>query len=102
MSTHYTVAPGREFTYPADPNSEGIIRNAGGVTQLPSDLRGHVKFKTVRQGEDCSDMPADSLAIYLARGWVIEERRDKGEGKKELGRREMDKVIEKKEEVKNV
>ena len=76
MATRYTVAPGNEFTYPADGNSEAIIRHAGGIKSLTEKERDQVKFKTVREGEDCSDMPKSSLEIYKTRGWVLEDRRE--------------------------
>jgi hypothetical protein len=76
MSTRYTVAKGHEFSYPADANSEMLIRKAGGVSQLSKSAREQIKFKTVSEGEDCSDMPKSSLEIFKARGWVLEDRRE--------------------------
>ena len=34
--------------------------------------KAKVKYKTVKEGEDCSDMPPVTLALYIERGWVIE------------------------------
>lgn len=71
MSKRYRVAEGREFTYPADPISLRAVKEAGGVSQLTDEQRRKIKFKTVKSGEDCGDMPQSSLGIYVARGWVI-------------------------------
>jgi hypothetical protein len=72
MPKRYTVAAGQEFNYPADAASEKTIRGAGGCSKLTEAQRATVKFKTVKEGEDCSDMPASSLEIYVERGWVLE------------------------------
>ena len=74
MPTYYTVAEGREFNYPADAVSEKIIKESGGRSQLSEEDRKKVKFKTVTEGQDCSDMPISALAFYLERGWIIEGR----------------------------
>jgi len=68
----YIVAEGQEFSYPADPESLGIIKNAGGRSQLSDEIRAKVKFKTVKEGEDCGDMPKSARELYLSRGWVID------------------------------
>lgn len=72
MSTRYIVGPGQEFTYPADKDSLKLIQVAGGASQLKGKpYEQDVKFKTVKEGEDCSDMPPSSLAVYVERGWVV-------------------------------
>lgn len=71
MATRYTVAPGREFYYPLDPESEKIIKKAGGFSKLSKDDKTKVKYKTVTEGQDCSDMPKSALSLYLERSWVI-------------------------------
>lgn len=70
MSNRYSVAAGQQFTYPADPISLRLVREAGGVSQMSEEDREKVKFKTVSEGEDCTDMPEPALGIYIARGWV--------------------------------
>jgi len=72
MGKTYTVAPGCEFDYPADPESLRIITTAGGRSKLTDDQKEIVKYKTVKEGEDCSDMPSSSLELYLSRGWIID------------------------------
>lgn len=72
MPKCYTVAEDREFTYPADPISLRMVQDAGGVSQLTETQRQKIKFKTVRSGQDCSDMPLSSRAEYVRRGWVLE------------------------------
>lgn len=72
MAKTFTVAPGQEFNYPADLVSVQTIRSAGGRSKLQPNQLMLVKFKTVKEGQDCSDMPTESLIIYVARGWVIE------------------------------
>lgn len=74
MSKHYVVSDTeqRSFTYPANQASMNIVKMAGGVSKLSQEHHAMVSFKTVGPGEDCSDMPASSLEIYLARGWVKE------------------------------
>lgn len=71
MQKRYTVAKGAEFTYPADPVSLRIVQEARGVSEMSEKKRAQVKFKTVRGGEDCSDMPESSAAIFLERGLVV-------------------------------
>ena len=63
MSKSYVVAPGYEFTYPADEKSLHAIKSVGGVSKLSDADREHIKFKTVKEGQDCSDMPASSRAV---------------------------------------
>lgn len=72
MSKQYRVAKGFEFAYPADPESEALVKNAGGRSNLSDADRAKVKFKTVTEGQDCSDMPASSIPLYLDRGWIEE------------------------------
>jgi len=71
VSKTYTVAEGREFDYPADSLSLHILKTRGGRSKLTTDDLEAVKFKQVKSGEDCSDMPPDTLALFLERGWVI-------------------------------
>jgi len=72
MEAHnYIVAEGHEFTYPADAISLQLVRQAGGVSKLTDDQRERISFKTVKAGDDCSDMPQPALGIYINRGWVI-------------------------------
>ena len=61
------VAVTRGFAYPCGVDL-ARVRAAGGFSNLPDDQRATIRFKTVRPGEDCSDMPAESLAHYLERG----------------------------------
>ncbi len=72
MPKTYIVAPGKTFYYPADEASLKIVRFARGISKLSLSQRKRVKIKTVTEGEDCSDMPSESLAIFLSRNWVIE------------------------------
>lgn len=72
MSKHYTVAEGCEFTYPADVASLRLVQKAGGVSKLSNEELSRIKFKTVKSGDDCSDMPLSSLQVYLSRGDIIE------------------------------
>jgi len=72
MPTHYIVAEGREFVYPADPASWKLVLDAGGWSRLSAEKNALVKHKTVKAGDDCSDMDAPSLAIYVERGWIID------------------------------
>lgn len=72
MSKSYVVAPGMEFSYPADATSLQIVSASGGVSKLSAENKQKVRFKTVTEGQDCSDMPQKSLEIFLERGSVIE------------------------------
>lgn len=67
----YTVAPGHEFNYPADLVSLKIVKNAGGRSKLTADQKPLVKYKVAKAGDDCGDMPKDTLELYLSRGWVL-------------------------------
>jgi hypothetical protein len=58
------------FAYPADAESLRLVREAGGLSKLTKSQRGKAKYKRVEPGEDCSDMPAESVAVYLSRGEV--------------------------------
>jgi hypothetical protein len=71
MSSRYIVAEGQEFSYPADLISQQVIKSAGGRSKLTEEDKQKVKIKTVMAGEDCSDMPASALALYLERGLVL-------------------------------
>ena len=72
MPKSYSVGPNREFNYPADSTTVRMIQAAGGRSKLTEEQTSVARFKTVVAGEDCSDMPADVLALYLERGWIIE------------------------------
>lgn len=73
MPKHYRVNGEHTFTYPADPISLRAVMDAQGASNLSEAEREKIKWKTVGPDQDCSDMPASSLAIYLERGWVVEE-----------------------------
>lgn len=60
----------RGFFYPADPESVRLVREAGGLSKLTQAQRAEVRMKSVAIGEDCSDMPSESLALRLSRGEV--------------------------------
>jgi hypothetical protein len=59
----------REFTYPDAKSLKGVLA-AGGLSKMTPEQREAVTFKRVAVGESCDDMPADSLAVFLARGAV--------------------------------
>jgi hypothetical protein len=83
MSANFIVGPGHEFNYPADAASEQIIKNAGGRSKLKEEERVLVKFKTVVEGQNCSDMPVAVRDLYVSRGWIIvQETPDKSEKSK--------------------
>lgn len=63
------VAVTRGFAYPVGADL-ALVRKAGGFSKLPEDQRAKIRFKSVSIGQDCSDMPAESLAHYLTRGDV--------------------------------
>lgn len=73
MAKRYVVAEGHEFNYPADATSLQTILQHGGRSKMSQEELKGVKFKTVREGQDCSDMPPGSLDIFLQRGWVVEK-----------------------------
>jgi hypothetical protein len=78
MSNRYTVAPGQMFNYPADLISQQIVKSSGGRSKLSDEDKLRVKFKTVTEGQDCSDMPKDILDLYTERGWVIKSESESG------------------------
>lgn len=71
MSSRYIVAEGQEFNYPADLVSRQIIKSSGGRSKLSEEDKKRVSYKTVKAGEDCSDLPEPAFSIYLERGWII-------------------------------
>lgn len=73
MSTRYIVGPGREFNYPADVTTLQLCKQAGGRSKLSEAESALCTFKTVTEGDDCSDMPGDTLALYVEREWVLVE-----------------------------
>ncbi len=76
MPKRYIIAKDRleTFTYPADPVSLRKIQDAGGLSKMTDDDRRKLAFKTVKAGQDCSDMPKTAMDVYLARGWVVEDK----------------------------
>lgn len=68
----FIVGPGQEFNYPANDKTVKIIAMVGGRSKLNEEQLASCSFKTVREGEDCSDMPPNALDLYLSRGMVIE------------------------------
>ena len=72
MSTRYIVAEGQEFSYPANTESLKIIEEAGGRSKLSDEDAERVKYKTVKEGDACDDMPISALNLYLERGWVVD------------------------------
>lgn len=57
----------RRFRYPVGA-SLVRVREAGGVSRLsPEDAAG-LTFREVGPGDDCSDMPSESVTRYLASG----------------------------------
>lgn len=74
MEARYTVGEGREFNYPANEVSEQILKNAGGRSKLSDAEKELVSYKTVVEGQDCSDMPKEVLELYVERGWVIDSQ----------------------------
>lgn len=71
MPAIFIVAPGHEFNYPADEVSLKILKNAGGRSKLKEEEKPLVKYKTVKEGQDCSDLPVETRDLYESRGWVI-------------------------------
>ena len=63
------VAVTRGFRYPVGASLDRV-REAGGVSKLPDDEKKALAWKEVGIGDDCSDMPVESLALYLQRGDV--------------------------------
>lgn len=70
MSANFIVGPGQEFNYPADAASMKILQNAGGRSHLKEEEKSLVKFKTVKEGQNCSDMPIEVRELYVSRGWI--------------------------------
>lgn len=73
MRKSYRVAPGHEFNYPADKRSQQIIEHVGGRRNLTEDQKKLVTYKTVTEGQDCSDMPESTRDLYVDRGWILVE-----------------------------
>ena len=63
------VAVTRGFRYPVGASLDRV-REAGGVSKLTDAEKKALVWKEVSIGDDCSDMPAESLAHYLQRGDV--------------------------------
>lgn len=75
MGTQYRVALMTDrgaisHTYPADDKSLALIRAAGGRSKLTEEQQAAMVYKRVGPGDDCSDMPKESLQELLALGWV--------------------------------
>lgn len=80
MSKRFVVAPGDEdrtpeFVYPADAMSLKIIKDSGGLSKITDEQRSSLKFKTVRAGDECTDMPEPARSIYVERGWILVEEK---------------------------
>jgi len=60
----------RQFKYPANAESLALVLAAGGIAKLTPEDRAKVTFKRVDVGGDCSDMPAESIPLRLARGEI--------------------------------
>lgn len=69
----------RTFVYPADAASLAKIRAAGGLSKLSADEQKAVRWKQVGPGEYCDDMPAESVALRLARGEIARVTVDESE-----------------------
>jgi hypothetical protein len=72
MPSRFIVAPGQGFNYPADLISLQIIKSAGGWSKLSAEDRLRVTYKRVEAGEDCGDLPKDTLKLWLSEGLVID------------------------------
>lgn len=72
VANPHPAGDGMEHTYPADAQSLSVIKAAGGLSQISDEVRSQLKFKTVRPGDDCSDMPDSTKEIFLERGWIEE------------------------------
>ena len=79
MPTRYIVAEGQEFSYPANTESLKIIEKAGGRSKLSEEDVKRVKYKTVKVGDDCGDIPTSALNLYLERGWIVDLSAKKSE-----------------------
>jgi hypothetical protein len=64
------IAKTRGFRYPVGADSLRLVREAGGLSKLTPEQLATVTFKRVEVGEDCSDMPAESVASRIARGEI--------------------------------
>ena len=61
------IVKSRGFRYPVGASAEAV-RQAGGLSRMTSAARAALTFRVVSPGDDCSDMPAESVALYLERG----------------------------------
>jgi len=72
MPKTYRLIYSGAVTYPADPISLRAIKDAQGLSNLTEEQKSKLKFKTVQPGEDCSDMPKESLVLFLEAGRIEE------------------------------
>lgn len=79
MASRYTVAPGHEFNYPNAVDHKMILA-AGGRSKMSQEALSRIRFKTVKEGDDCSDMPKEVFDLYLSRGWILDSQADTVEG----------------------
>lgn len=70
MAERLRVVGGRaSFTYPVGASLDRI-RQAGGRSKLTDAERAGLTTRTVYPGDWCDDMPSESAAVYLERGWI--------------------------------
>jgi len=66
MTTKLVVVSG-SYRYPVGASLAAVLK-AGGLSQMSTDARAALVLREVGPGDDCSDMPASSAAVYLGRG----------------------------------
>lgn len=76
MTERYRVSSTNErgpvrHSYPADIESAALVAASGGRSKLSPADAARVRYKTVGPGDDCSDMARETLALFVARGWVV-------------------------------
>lgn len=69
------VVVSRGFRYPVG-DGDARIKRAGGLSKMAADQLASIRFKDVGIGDDCSDMPAAALALYLERGNIARVEKD--------------------------
>ena len=59
------------FTYPVGADV-ALVRAAGGLSNLSTEDQAAVagRMKSVNVGDFCDDMPEESAALCLSRGWI--------------------------------
>lgn len=70
----------RNLKYPTDP---GVIRRLAAGENLPFKERG--KLKRVETGQIVTDLPAVSIPVLLAKGWIEAVAAQDGEGVSDRG-----------------